>query len=109
MASEPHPLLLALEAQSRLHPDRVLRLRGDLPAAEAGVWEPFEVLLFRGFSSSTSHPTAFDPDQPLLTAQAQLHTAELLQGPLRPDAEQRLAGPERPEAFLADEAWQPGL
>ena len=56
-------LLAALEAISRDRADRVLRLRGSLPpeAAGAGASEPFELLIFRGFSSSVSHPTAFDP------------------------------------------------
>lgn len=56
-------LLAGLEAISRGRADRVLRLTGSLPAGEAAR-EPFELLIFRGFSSSVSHPTDFDPDQP---------------------------------------------
>jgi hypothetical protein len=98
--------LARLEALSRSRPDRVLRLRGILPAAAAGgKAEPFELLIFRGFSSSTTHPTAFDPDQPALAAWAVLETAELLQGPLDPKAEQLLAGPLPAEALLNPAAW----
>jgi hypothetical protein len=96
-------LLARLEELSRLRPDRVVRLSGELPAA-AG-WEPFELLIFRGFSSSISHPTAFDPDQPALPPQARVAAAELLQGPLNPAAEQRLAGPMAPELLLDPAAW----
>ena len=91
-------LLAALEQLSRLHPDRVLRLRGEQP-------EPFELLIFRGFSSSTTHPTGFDPDQPALPENARIASAELLAGPLDPTSEAVLAGPAAAEAFLQPEAW----
>jgi hypothetical protein len=93
-----------LEELSRGRSDRVLRLRGVLPGA-TGELEPFELLIFRGFSSSVSHPTAFDPDQPALPATARVIEAELLQGPLNPAAEQLLAGPMVPDLFLDPAAW----
>jgi len=98
-------LLAQLEALSQARPDRVLRLRGSLPGPE-DPGEAFELVIFRGFSSSTTHPTAFDPDQPALEAGARIETAELLQGPLQPGAEQVLAGPSAVEAFLAAEGWR---
>jgi hypothetical protein len=97
-------LLAQLEELSRSRPDRVLRLTGELPG-EAGAMEPFELLIFRGFSSSVSHPTAFDPDQPALPESARLMSAELLQGPLNPAAEQRVAGPMDPALFLEPARW----
>jgi hypothetical protein len=96
--------LAALEAISRERPDRVLRLRGEL-RGEVGHPEPFELLIFRGFSSSVSHPTAFDPDQPALPATARIDSAELLQGPLNPAAERSLRGPEPVEVFLEPAGW----
>ncbi len=60
----------------------------------SGAMEPFELLIFRGFSSSVSHPTAFDPDLPALPAEACIEEAELLQGPLDP-AEERSWGRRR--------------
>ena len=104
MALEVAAQLAALEAISRERPDRVLRLRGDLPGAD-GATEPFELLIFRGFSSSVSHPTAFDPDQPALPADATIVTAELLQGPYSPSEEQLLRGPLAPESFLEAGLW----
>ena len=111
---DPHPLspeapssiaalLLELEERSRARPDRVLRLRGSLPA-EAGE-EPFELLIFRGFSSLTTHPTAFDPDRPALPEGSRIETAELLQGPLDPSAPVLLAGPMAVEGLRRPEAW----
>lgn len=110
-------LLAALEEISRGRPDRVLRLRGrlsvdaeglpvDAAAAPAGeTEEDFELLIFRGFSSSVTHPTAFDPDRPALPEGAVITAAELLAGPLNPLQERRLAGPQPVEAFLAPAAW----
>ena len=97
-------LLARFEDLSRSRPDRVLRLTGELPG-DAGAMEPFELLIFRGFSSSVSHPTAFDPDQPALPESARLISAELLQGPLNPAAEQRVAGPMDPELLLEPDRW----
>ena len=103
--------LAALETISRDRPDRVLRLTGELPSPEASALgadrpgEPFELLIFRGFSSSLSHPTGFDPDQPALPATAKIEAAELLAGPLNPSQEQRLAGPVAVAHFLDPGAW----
>ena len=96
-------LLSQLEELSRSRADRVLRLRGDLPVE--GGWEPFELLIFRGFSSSVSHPTGFDPDQPALPEGARIHEAALLEGPLNPAAERPLAGPFPAQRFLDAAAW----
>lgn len=123
-------LLAALEALSRARPDRVLRLRGSLPggalepdAAAAApdqpqltgeqsgseplpvAWEPFELLIFRGFSSLTTHPTAFDPDRPALPEQARISGAELLAAPLNPDGGVPLAGPAAAAMFLVEAHW----
>ena len=108
-------LLAALEEISRGRPDRVLRLRGRLSVdaeglpvdtAEAAETEDaFELLIFRGFSSSVTHPTAFDPDRPALPEGAVISSAELLAGPLNPLQERRLAGPQPVEAFLDPAAW----
>jgi len=107
-------LLARLEAISRERPDRVLRLRGwlgvtagDTAEASGSAAEPFELVIYRGFSSSTTHPTAFDPDQPALAEIAQLISAELLQAPLRPgEAEGLLAGPGPVASFLEPGAWR---
>ena len=106
-------LLATLEEISRGRPDRVLRLRGDvavdaqgLPVAGVGgTREPFELLIFRGFSSSITHPTAFDPDCPALPEGAAIASAELLAGPLNPLQEHRLAQPQPVEMFLSPAAW----
>ena len=97
-------LLPALEAISRDRPDRVLRLRGTVQSSE-GEEETLEVLIFRGFSSCTTHPTDFDPDQSVLPEGAALETAELLRGPLNPQQEERLLGPLPPEQWIEADRW----
>ena len=75
-----------------------------VPSAE-GAEEALEVLIFRGFSSCTTHPTDFDPDQSVLPEGAALETAELLRGPLNPQQEERLLGPLPAAALMDREVW----
>ena len=89
----------ALEERTRGLPQRVVRLRGQVRD------ELFELLIFRGFSSSTTHPTAFDPDASVLPEGTSLDQAELLQGPLLPSQEVVLAGPMPPNDLLAQASW----
>ena len=96
---ESTDLVQELEERTRLSPDRVVRLHGFV------LDEPFELLIFRGFSSSTTHPTAFDPDASVLPDGTRLDWAELLQGPLDPTGETRLVGPVNPEDLLAQAGW----
>ena len=96
---ESTALVQELEERTRLSPDRVVRLHGFV------LDEPFELLIFRGFSSSTTHPTAFDPDASVLPDGTRLDWAELLQGPLDPSGETRLVGPVNPEDLLAQASW----
>ena len=92
-------LVQALEERTRGLPQRVVRLRGQVRD------ELFELLIFRGFSSSTTHPTAFDPDASVLPEGTSLEQAELLQGPLLPSQEVVLAGPMPPSDLLAQASW----
>ena len=92
-------LVQALEERTRGLPQRVVRLRGQVRD------ELFELLIFRGFSSSTTHPTAFDPDASVLPEGTSLGQAELLQGPISPSQEVVLAGPMPPNDLLAQASW----
>ena len=92
-------LVQALEERTRGLPQRGVRLRGQVRD------EVFELLIFRGFSSSTTHPTAFDPDASVLPEGTSLEQAELLQGPLLPSQEVVLAGPMPPNDLLAQASW----
>ncbi len=65
----------------------------------------FELFIYRGFSSSTTNPTAFDHDQPALAEGSEIARATLLEGPLKPGNEIKLAGPAPVDAFLLDQGW----
>jgi hypothetical protein len=80
-------------------------LDGEAPAGQAQVWEPFELLIFRGFSSSVTHPTAYDPDQSALPPGAVLGSADLLAGPLDPSNERLLVADRAVDGFLDPAAW----
>ena len=106
-------LLVDLEGLSRRHPGRVLRLRGQRPPDPGASFvpqavpepEPFELLIFRGFSSSTTHPTAPDPDSAALPEGTCITEADLLEAPLHPGREILLQSCGDPRRFLNPEAW----
>ncbi|MBD1873221.1 hypothetical protein H6F75_06985 [Nodosilinea sp. FACHB-131] len=52
--------------------------------------EADEVLIFRGFSSSLMHPTAADPDVPVLPGNAVIKTIDIMAGPYNPATPQYL-------------------
>lgn len=103
MASDSDQLQ-RLEDLSAHHHNWVLRCRGQLASGE-----PFELIMFRGFSSSTSHSTTVDADVPLLQAGDQLETIEILKAPLQPGVEHVLQSAMAPEAFwqtlTTDQPW----
>jgi len=45
-----------------------------------------QVLIFKGFSSSLMHPTAFDPDIPVLPENAVIIQIDRLESPYTPDS-----------------------
>jgi hypothetical protein len=47
-----------------------------------------EVAVFKGFSSSLTRPTAFDPDVPVLPDSASIVAIDRLRSPYNPDAPQ---------------------
>lgn len=72
------PLLL-LEQYTLRHPEQVLLVNALVADS------PQQVIVFRGFSSSLTGATAFDPDLPVLPAEATLQTIDILIAPYRPD------------------------
>jgi len=49
-----------------------------------------QVLIFRGFSSSLTNPTAYDPDIPVLPESAKIVSIDRLRGPYNPAAPEYL-------------------
>lgn len=67
-----------LENYSRSHPREVLRLT----VRDQG--ETGEVLVYKGFSSSLTSPTASDPDVPVLSPEAAILWVDRIQAPYHP-------------------------
>ncbi|MEM8638518.1 MAG: hypothetical protein AAGG51_06885 [Cyanobacteria bacterium P01_G01_bin.54] len=78
-------LLTRLEQYTLKYPQEVLQIT----AWEQGTEE--SVLIFRGFSSSLTRSTAFDPDVPILSDRAEIRTIDRLVAPYNPEQPQYLA------------------
>lgn len=83
-----------LEQYSLRRRDQVLRVL----AEDRG--EAIELLVFRGFSSSLTQPTDFDPDVPVLPASATIQSVQRFRSPYNPD--HALAEPQTWDAFAAE-------
>ena len=88
--------LRRVEALSAEHPEWVLRCCGHCVNGEH-----FELISYRGFTSSVTHPTSADADTPLLALGDQLESIEVLAAPLQAGRERTVQPPLGPERF-----WQ---
>lgn len=75
---------LRLEQYTLRHPQLVLLVTAMIDGRED------EVLIFRGFSSSLMHPTAADPEVPVLPETAEIQAIDVMAGPYNPAAPQYL-------------------
>lgn len=73
-----------LEQYTQQHPQEVLLVK---VAFESQI---DEILIFKGFSSSLTRPTHFDPDTPVLPEQGVIESIDRLKGPYNPTAPQFL-------------------
>ncbi len=63
--------------------------RQEVLLVTAGIGDETEqIMIFRGFSSSLTKPTAFDPDIPILPETAVILTVDRLAAPYHPEAPQ---------------------
>ena len=89
-----------LEEITIKRPDLLIRLKGIVKKNEK-----YELLIYRGFSSSTTHQTSHNPYISVIPKDTELKSAELLEGPLNPSGEKILAGPMSLENLLQLETW----
>jgi hypothetical protein len=68
-----------LEQYTLRRPEQVLIVQAEVDG------ELDQVIIFKGFSSSLTRPTAFDPEVPVLPAHAEIQSIDILQGPYVPD------------------------
>ncbi len=74
-----------LEQYSTRHPQEVLLVQLRWQG------EADEVMIFKGFSSSLTRPTAYDPDVPIIPEDAEILAIARLQAPYQPHAPQYIA------------------
>ncbi|MEX0268330.1 hypothetical protein AB3R30_04245 [Leptolyngbyaceae cyanobacterium UHCC 1019] len=74
--------LLRLEQYTLKRPQELLLVKASIDD------ELDEVAIFKGFSSSLTRPTAFDPDVPVLPDTAIIVAIDRLRSPYNPDAPQ---------------------
>lgn len=72
--------LLRLEQYTLKRPQEVLLVTAQVDG------EPDQVAVFKGFSSSLTRPTAFDPDVPVLPETATIIAIDRLHSPYQPDS-----------------------
>ena len=94
-----HKILSTLEAISRDHPKKILRINGYLYD------EDFELLIYKGISSCTTHPTEIDINSSSLPIDAILKSAELIHGPLDPSDNIIIKESVELEYFLINSNW----
>lgn len=84
------PIGLRLEQYTLKRPQEVLLVKVALShqpdGSETAGDDTDEIAIFRGFSSSLMHPTAFDPDVPMLPDNARIVSIDRLQGPYNPQS-----------------------
>ncbi len=68
-----------LEQYTEKRPQEVLLIRAEIQG------ELDEVVIFKGFSSSLTQPTAFDPDVPVLPETAHIISIDRLSSPYNPE------------------------
>ena len=68
-----------LETYSNQHPQEVLLVKLQIDG------ELYEVMIFKGFSSSLMRATAFDPDVPVISDRAEILNIDRLAAPYKPN------------------------
>lgn len=69
-----------LEQYTTKRPQEVLLIKVEVNK------EQDQIAIFKGFSSSLMHPTAFDPDVPVLPDEAQILSIDRVASPYNPQA-----------------------
>jgi len=69
-----------LEKYTLQHPQQVLLLTTETEGQED------QILIFKGFSSSLTGATSFDPDQPILSPSTTIKKIDILSSPYNPNS-----------------------
>ena len=96
-------LINSLEKISSEIPDRILKLEGYI--LKKNQKEKLEILIFRGFSSSTTHPIEIDSEKKVITLSHIITNFKLYKAPLTETEENFIRGNQNSDFFLNQKNW----
>ena len=96
-------LINNLEKISSKIPDRVLKIEGFI--LKENQKEQLEILIFRGYSSSTTHPIEIDSEKKVITLSYTITNFKLYKAPLTETEENFLRENQNSVFFLNQKNW----
>ena len=96
-------LINNLEKISSDIPDRILKLEGFIPKENKK--EQLEIIIFRGFSSSTTHPIEIDSEKKVITLSYTITNFKLYKAPLKETEENFIRENQNSIFFLNQKNW----
>ena len=96
-------LINKLEKISSEIPNRILKLEGFI--LKENRKEPLEILIFRGYSSSTTHPIEIDSEKKVITLSYTITNFKLYKAPLTETEENFIRENQNSVFFLNQKNW----
>ena len=96
-------LINSLEKLSSEIPDRILKLEGFI--LKENQKEQLEILIFRGYSSSTTHPIEIDAEKKVITLSYTITNFKLYKAPLTENEENFMRENQKSDFFLNQKNW----
>ena len=96
-------LINSLEKLSSEIPDRILKLEGFI--LKENQKEQLEILIFRGYSSSTTHPIEIDTEKKVITLSYTITNFKLYKAPLTETEENFIREHQNSIFFLNQKNW----
>jgi len=96
-------LINSLEKISSEIPDRILKLEGFI--LKENQKEQLEILIFRGYSSSTTHPIEIDSEKKVITLSYKITNLKLYKAPLIETEENFIRENQNSFFFLNQKNW----
>ena len=96
-------LIKSLEKISSEMPDRILKLEGFI--LKENQREQLEILIFRGYSSSTTHPIEIDSEKKVITLSYTISNFKLYKAPLTETEENFIRENQNSVFFLNQKNW----
>ena len=96
-------LINKLEKISSYIPNRILKIRGFI--LKENLKEQLEIIIFKGFSSSTTHPIEIDSEKKVITLSYTITNFKLYKAPLTETGENFIRENENSVFFLNQKNW----